>query len=455
MWQCAQCGLLNYPTQLLCIACFTEKPISIISPIITPIRPNIILPLSIAQDTFEFSASDTWFNIEFKQPQIDNDTIKPIQTKQKLLFYGFIRIKITQIILDYIPNDIVNLIFEFFKVNINQLCVEIKHSNTFTEISDKYLTMKTLYKSASMLRKQHNFFIANEILSILTQLNHEKAKYFNEKGLVLKLWGELTSSEICYKRAIELKSTSCTQRWNYGLLLEEQERYAEALEQFQCARRLDIHKKKHCEYIFEIAYCYQKLKDFDNATINYLKAIELEDGKAKYYIYYADYLCCDLNNFEASKEWFEKLIKIEPNNANCYYQYARVYRDYGNDYNKAEFYYKKCLQIDDRIRGLNGSYGYLLYLKQRYNEAGKHLKIAIVNDYNTVWSHYYYALLQTHIGNHIEADIALNKAVNRSFKISSILSHLRTIKKADSQKMEFHNKFERLLKERQIHLQKS
>eukprot|EP01083_Nonionella_stella_P089308 249169_1 len=474
MWQCQHCDLRNYPQQTLCTACFNPR-LTISQPLnhypIQPPPPTTNSPLSISINVSPFLVSLEAFDVseldqivipmaeqrpnhqktQSKSIKIDVETIKPIIIKQRLLYDGYIRTQVVQIVIDYIPNDILHLIFKFFNIDIELLCLEIQDAKLVPHCSrydHQILNMRSLYKSASILRKQRQYFVANEILMILIAFNSEKAKYFNERGLILKLWGELREAEVCYRRAIELKPSSSTQRWNFGLLLEEQEHYAYALEQFMKAKELDRGNKKQSEYIFEIAYCHQKLNNFDCATEHYLKAIAMDATKPKYYIYYADYLCSDLKDFSQSKKYFEKLIELEPNNANCYYQYARIWRDYGRDYEKAEFYYKKCLQIDDRTRGLNGSYGYLLYLMRRYDEAKKYLKTAITYDRKTVWSHYYYALLQKEIGHDSEADESLVNAVNITTKISSILGHLQTIKEADPKQIHYHNRFEELLKDK-------
>ncbi len=69
-------------------------------------------------------------------------------------------------------------------------------------------------------------------------------------------------------------------RYNYGLLLEKEEKYAMALEQFSLAYASD----NESEYLFESAYCYQMLRDFTSASAKYQKCIEM-------WLWFVQYIC--------------------------------------------------------------------------------------------------------------------------------------------------------------------
>ena len=230
------------------------------------------------------------------------------------------------------------------------------------------------------------------------------------------------------------------------MLLQEQNRWESALEQFTNAYKLD---ETEAEYAFECAFCNEKVKDYELSKFYYLKAIELNPKKPKYYMYFCDFLCECMNEFVLSKTYFKELIDLDPDNPEHYYQYARCLRDYGeNEYIESEKYYLKCLEIDNKNQGTNGSYAYLLYLMKRYDESKKYLEIEFKIDDNNGWSHFYYGLLHQQMGEKDVAIESLERAVKLCRRKQHMIPHLETIKKADPENIDYHNKFAQLIEEK-------
>ena len=391
--------------------------------------------------------------------KVNMDVINNLMDKQQILFQGFLRFyEVCNI-----PLDVIRLCLKFYQLNIDKICYDLHKERTAIfsncdEIIDEnnnVISYDDLYELAMILRTQKDCFIAYEIMNDLIEQNSNLSEYHNAMGLILKKWNCYDLAEKHYKIAIKNEENENIYRWNYGLLLQELNKYDLALKQFIFA--IENVDEKQSEYIFESAYCYQKLGDKKNATINYLRAIELNCYKSSYWIHYAQYLCQELNDYKYSIECFEKAISIEPNNITYYYRFARNLRDFHKNYEKSKVYYQKCISMlsisdDDNIVeiiGLNASYGYLLYLMKDYKSSKKYLCLSQETDPMNAWSYYYFGMLILQCsGNKEKANNLMDKALRFSNTYSSMIEHLNRIKKIDKSNVEYHNKFQLLLKEK-------
>ena len=99
---------------------------------------------------------------------------------------------------------------------------------------------------------------------------------------------------------------------------------------------------------------------------------------------------------------------------------------------------------------VHGSYGYLLYLMKRYDEANKHLDISLnANDLEQnypAWRFFYYGLLQLELGNKQKSDEYLEKAAQHSY--CDMLDHLKVMKEQDPKHIDYIMKLEHRLKQK-------
>ena len=141
----------------------------------------------------------------------------------------------------------------------------------------------------------------DKTLYLRSQWNHKAAK-------ILCIWQQFEQSEVSFKAALnawtelskqdlkihDLGRIEC--HCEYGILLKKRHKYHLAVEQFKLA--FDIKKlSDNTKYTFiadcaiQIALCYRKLEDVENARKYYLKAIEIDDeNTAKYCLWYANFL---------------------------------------------------------------------------------------------------------------------------------------------------------------------
>ena len=355
-----------------------------------------------------------------KPTMISISSLAAIRSKQRLLFDGYISRSILSMdVLSVVPGDLINLCFRFYELNIITLLSSHYKIPTEKE-STNTLDPGTIHKLAGSLYDSSEFHVAFLLLSLL--MDHSDPdrvpKYHNLMGMVLQDWGSSSRlSEHQFEIAIELKPQSHVYRWNFGILLIEEEKYKMALTQFMAAAALD---DSEAEYFKKIAFCQQQLGEHAESRRNYMKCIELRgDTESKYYLIFARYLHEEVGGVGAleESEWnYRRAIEIETKKlkqteepkkknrcisvlsdyyiefgellkkmgkfkeiesvyrmgielekergdgddhqiAKFYYLFARFFRDDDRDYLRSEMYYKKCLEIDGRYDGANGSYG--------------------------------------------------------------------------------------------------
>jgi len=134
---------------------------------------------------------------------------------------------------------------------------------------------------------------------------------------------------------------------------------------------------------------FDKLKDYENAIINYLKSIEYNPNLAAPYNGYADVLRIK-GNYVDSEKYFKKAIALDPEYALAHNNYAAL-KEKTNRYVEAENLYKKALDIDNTLGMAAYNLANLLRQFSRYNEAEMYYKVAIEHyGYHDDYNIYYY-----------------------------------------------------------------
>ena len=227
---------------------------------------------------------------------------KQIRQKQRLLYVAYFRQCIQpQLQSLSIPQDLYDLCFHFFELDL----VSLLHSDPVIHSkmspssisSPSTMTEKDCCLFARSLRDQKEYHIASTILEWLIAANPQSAHLHNAIATVFQRWSLYPEAENAYKRAIALEPSTNAFRYNLGLLLEKEEKYSDALAQFHSASAVD---SKEAEYVFESAYCFQRLHDLDSATSLYLQAMQMRPDRAIYAEYYALYLCQEFDDLSAA-----------------------------------------------------------------------------------------------------------------------------------------------------------
>ena len=461
LWKCEGCGLKNYSENKQCQACFNTA---------TTLSP-----------------------------------IDQIVYEQRILFDGFLRIEIfngetAEFLL--VPQDIITLCNTFYEIDIksfetnenqfNQnkmlltLTRQCRHNEEyfiaykFAKLLATHNETQAVYHNVlgTILSRWNLKYEAEIAYQKAAELEPDNAQYTANYGVRLKMDKKYELALIQFKKAVELQPNNIRYisacaicynelkdfenaqklylsaidivpddanfRYEYGLYLQSHDKNEEALIQFEEAVRLDVDEP---EYVFECAYTNGELGEFEKAHKYHLKAIVMDDCKNQHYCnHYGQFLCKYIGDFEKAKLYFMKAMEIDVMDVRPYYQLGKLMRDFIKDYVEAEKYYLKCLQIDDEHKGINASYGYLLYLMGDYEKAMKYVKIELVLDDDNKWAHLHYGLLCKRLGVDEIAERELLRAVElvTTYK-KNVLYHVQQMKKADAASIDYYEKFEGLI----------
>ncbi|HEY9715180.1 MAG TPA: tetratricopeptide repeat protein, partial [Chroococcales cyanobacterium] len=153
------------------------------------------------------------------------------------------------------------------------------------------------------------------------------------------------------------QAAAASDAYNAGVKLQQEQKYDEAIAQYQTAIQAD---PKEPAYPYAIATAYQAKNDMDNAVIWYQKAVDLaptnkdfkamlmaakglqsgpimNDAVAKH----------QAGDFAAAIELYKKALAVDPNNAGGYTNMAGAYQSLG-DFNNARAAYQKAYDLDKK-----------------------------------------------------------------------------------------------------------
>jgi tetratricopeptide (TPR) repeat protein len=157
---------------------------------------------------------------------------------------------------------------------------------------------------------------------------------------------------------------------------------------FKCLRECAAHA-----YLVEKNYqkalqLYQKMYYYEN----YSECVSKAKKKCRKYHHFLGVFrlwkiitkCyAQLNESQAGKQWIESeiaqnsLIHNNPQVPQYCYYYAMILFNYFDDYMQAEKYFVMALAIDPEIKCVHVSYGYLLYILNKFKQSEKHLRLAM------------------------------------------------------------------------------
>ena len=515
-WKCQNCGLCHDDTKQSCQACFTK--------------------------TTDFTP------------------LQSIDHHQKVLFDGFIRLKIiNHLNKSRVPMDIINLCYKFYSTDIKKLYSSDHHTTQDIvelamrcwKVGDGFISYQLSNLAKTDDNKGYSHYLMGKILhqwkeyeraelSFKASLNiakhRNKIKCHYRYGLLLQSQRKhdlaliqfqnafnsskqaehayecaysyhklenYTESEKLYIKAIKLNRNKCKYRYRYGKLLKDMKKYKKSIIEFNKAtklKKIDEHRltkciahtadcytklkdtknaskswqkilKKHpkntshrtqyalmwrnnkryskaleqfmklielapdrAEYVLEAAYCYEQLKDKENAEMYYSRAIEL-DTTSKSTNWYAQWLRDEIHDYDKAATYFRKCIRIEPTKCNNYYQYGSMLQTNMRDYKTALRQYLSALKVEPN----NAKYTLqcaICYEKlKEYENAGKfYLRAIEINDAKEFgkekqkqrevkYLNWYGVFLRDHMSNYGEAGKYFLKAIEVKPKDPSAYYH--------------------------------
>ena len=399
------------------------------------------------------------FKTATKLPPLDQ-----IMYEQKLLFDGFIRMKIISTInitdklgiSKLMTIDVINLCNKYYISNIETMLHEVPENMNPNDREwydhEANKQDKEIYKidfiSYQSFAEHHNYFIAYKLYSLLIQTDPTDPEFHHSLAAVAEKWNLKDTAMAEYKLAIELDTDNNRYRYNYGLYLQSQEKYSLSLDQFIKAAETD---PDNAEYAMELGYTYGALIENDKAKEYFQRAIEMEPDSAWFHGEFAYFLSENMADLDAAKVHFEKAIELDDEYASVYFDYARMMRDYVRDYNKAEEYYLKAVEINPHSHAINGSYGYLLHLMGRKEEAREYMEVQRNLDdkkqNKNNWTWFYYGLVCRATDESIGDESLLKALEDTSSKLEceKVVFRLSRIKSGDIENIDYYEKFEKMV----------
>lgn len=133
-----------------------------------------------------------------------------------------------------------------------------------------------------------NFAAINEFQSAIDSysgaisIDSNKAKYFNNRGLVYLAIGSHNAAESDFRKAIELDSLMPEVMNNMGLLYSEKGEYYKAINEFSNALRIEPMTET---YLYNRAVNYINAGEFFKAIDDFNQVIELNDQNGNAFLY--------------------------------------------------------------------------------------------------------------------------------------------------------------------------
>lgn len=192
-------------------------------------------------------------------------------------------------------------------------------------------------------------------------------------------------------------------------------------------------------YWYYKGFCYNGIKDFNNAKTALFKSLEY---KKDYFNTYLElgFACSRLKEDEIAISYYKKAIEIDAKSHIPYNGIGEVYRDNKKDFAEAMVWYQKVLSMNPNERKANFGMGYCLNATGKFGDAINYLKRAIENekDYVAAFVELGYSFYKT--GRNTEALTSLNNAIslspkNENARYYACLVYISQSDKSNAQRM--------------------
>tara|TARA_R110001592_G_scaffold248308_1_gene510552 strand:- start:13477 stop:14319 length:843 start_codon:yes stop_codon:yes gene_type:complete len=198
------------------------------------------------------------------------------------------------------------LIILFLSVFLNA-CVT-KTNSWLSDKADPDVAVERYVQLGLEYIKRNDLHRARKHLSRALEIDPSDASANASMGLIYHEESENEKAEGLFKKALESDQDYTPGRSYYGAFLFSQQRYKEALEQFQLAAA-DTRYEGRAQVFSNIALCYLKLGNTDAAIEAYKKALQLDrvngialSGLTELYIQEGDY--------EKSQHYYNRLVRL-------------------------------------------------------------------------------------------------------------------------------------------------
>ena len=265
------------------------------------------------------------------------------------------------------------------------------------------------------------------------------AKVHFELGYAFEKSSQNDSATASYKRCLAINNEYSLAWKQLGLMAYQADDAKTALEHF--AKYEAAAKNPITDYLYwyRKGFCYNGIKDFNNAKTALFKSLEYKKDYLNTYLELG-FACSRLKEDEIAISYYKKAIEIDPKSHIPYNGIGEVYRDNKKDFAEAMLWYQKVLSMNPNERKANFGIGYCLNATGKFEDAINYLKRAIENekDYVAAFVELGYSCHKT--GRNTEALTSLNKAIslspkNENARYYACLVYISMSDKSNAQRM--------------------
>lgn len=261
-------------------------------------------------------------------------------------------------------------------ININLYDEALRVYNNANDLGLK--DSKLYHEKARVLIILDRFEEAIDYCDLAIEMEPDKLEFIYRKGLCYYYKEE-------YDDAIEWFDNAIKQDESYGgsyyyktLSFMYSSREKEALDVIDEVISLNM---EHLDSFYDLkGLIMRKEENFEEAVIQYKKAISYEPAVGQYYYLLGDSLG-ELEQFEEAIECFEKAIELDPNQADWYVDMS--YSLYNlNKYNECIKYCNKAIDIDEECVVAHQNKGWAFFKLENIKEAEEECSIGLKLDGN-------------------------------------------------------------------------
>lgn len=168
-----------------------------------------------------------------------------------------------------------------------------------------------IYRIADMHFSRGDIAEAEKWFIKTLAVHEHHAEALNKLGVIYIQQGYSRRAEILYRKLLSITQKEPTYYCNYGRCLYNQKRYADAIEAYENAIKLDCTKPSRFASIGQI---YYDQKDFQNALTYFSKALDLDPTNVDFLSVTAD-LAKIVGDTERMHKSLRKMLELDPYNS--------------------------------------------------------------------------------------------------------------------------------------------
>ena len=272
-----------------------------------------------------------------------------------------------------------------------------------TKLTTKPKTKKQNYELALKKSKMKDHEKAIRLFQKALNQDNKYKEAWLEQGKCYQALKELDKANNCYAHALEIDGFYIEALNKLASSFISQKKYVKAKEKLKKSLGLNQRNFETLKYYAKLYFVQGRLKDYENAKIFLLKALEIDENHKKTLFKLG--MCCKnlqnknyrIKNKEFRKEqddaiyYFERALKFDQNNIEVHYNCGVSYAMQG-EHEKAIKHYDKALKLDKDLYYVYNDRGASYVNLGNFKKGREDFQKALKYDENDKDSHYNLAI---------------------------------------------------------------